>query len=33
VRTHKLEKGLLGTLRRDDLLILPREQISIYGPD
>ncbi|HEX8658594.1 MAG TPA: HAMP domain-containing sensor histidine kinase [Hymenobacter sp.] len=33
VRTHKLEKGMLGTLRRDDLLILPREQISIYGPD
>jgi signal transduction histidine kinase len=33
VRTHKLEKGLLGSLRRDDLLILPREQISIYGPD
>ena len=33
VRTHKLENGLLGTLRRDDLLILPREQISIYGPD
>lgn len=33
VRTHKLEKGIMGTLRRDDLLILPREQISIYGPD
>jgi len=33
VRTHKLEKGMLGSLRRDDLLILPREQISIYGPD
>ena len=33
VRTHRLDKGLLGALRRDDLLILPREQISIYGPD
>lgn len=33
VRTHKLEKGMLGSLRRDDLLILTREQISIYGPD
>ncbi|OGX88154.1 sensor histidine kinase [Hymenobacter glacialis] len=33
VRTHKVEKGLLGSLRRSDLLILPREQISIYGPD
>ncbi|MBD2720784.1 sensor histidine kinase [Hymenobacter armeniacus] len=33
VRTHKLENGMMGSLRRDDLLILSREQISIYGPD
>lgn len=33
VRTHKLETGNLGSLRRGDLLTLPREEISIYGPD
>ncbi|MDF7813787.1 HAMP domain-containing sensor histidine kinase [Hymenobacter sp. YC55] len=33
MRTHKLEAGMLGRLRRSDLLTLPREQISIYGPD
>ena len=31
VRSHKLETGL-GSLRRGDLLTLPGEQISIYGP-
>ena len=30
VRTHKLETGQLGSLRRGDLLTLPREEISIY---
>jgi signal transduction histidine kinase len=33
VRTGKLETGQLGSLRRGDLLTLPDEQISIYGPD
>jgi len=33
VRTHKLETGRLGSLRRGDLLTLPGEEISIYGPD
>ncbi|MBF9140906.1 ATP-binding protein [Hymenobacter properus] len=33
VRTHKLETGILGSLRRGDLLTLPAEQVSIYGPD
>lgn len=33
MRTHKLETGVLGNLRRSDLLTLPREQISIYGSD
>ncbi|UOQ55037.1 ATP-binding protein [Hymenobacter cellulosivorans] len=33
VRTHKLETGILGSLRRGDLLTLPQEEISIYGPD
>ena len=33
VRTGKLETGHLGSLRRNDLLTLPDEQISIYGPD
>ncbi|GGF07990.1 two-component sensor histidine kinase [Hymenobacter cavernae] len=33
VRTHKLEVGMLGSLHRRDLLTLPLEQISIYGPD
>ncbi|MDO7851438.1 sensor histidine kinase [Hymenobacter convexus] len=33
VRTHKLETGILGSLRRGDLLTLPAEEVSIYGPD
>ncbi|GAB3574515.1 HAMP domain-containing sensor histidine kinase [Hymenobacter daeguensis] len=33
VRTGKLETGELGSLRRNDILTLPDEQISIYGPD
>jgi len=32
VRPGKLATGELGTLRRRDLLTLPEEQISIYGP-
>ncbi|WP_035563381.1 sensor histidine kinase [Hymenobacter sp. IS2118] len=33
VSTHKLETGRLGSLHRGDLLTLPGEEISIYGPD
>ncbi|MVN76120.1 HAMP domain-containing protein [Hymenobacter sp. HMF4947] len=33
VRSHKLETGTLGSLRRNDLITLTGEQISIYGPD
>ena len=33
VRSHKLAAGQPGSLRRGDLLTLPGEQISIYGPD
>ena len=32
VRPGRLATGELGTLRRRDLLTLPEEQISIYGP-
>ena len=32
IRPGKLETGQLGSLRRHDLLTLPEEQISIYGP-
>lgn len=32
VRTHKVNTGQLGSLRRSDLLLLPGEQISIYDP-
>ncbi|GAB3638509.1 ATP-binding protein [Hymenobacter arcticus] len=32
IRPGKLETGQLGSLRRRDLLTLPEEQISIYGP-
>ncbi len=32
VRPGKLATGELGTLRHRDLLTLPEEQISIYGP-
>ncbi|GAA4383868.1 HAMP domain-containing sensor histidine kinase [Hymenobacter koreensis] len=33
VRTYKLEARMLNSLRWADLLTLPQEQISIYGPD
>ena len=33
IRPGKLATGQLGSLRRRDLLTLPDEQISIYGPD
>ena len=33
VRTGKMESGNLGSIRRRDLLTIPGEQISIYGPD
>jgi signal transduction histidine kinase len=33
VNSHKLEIGTLGSLRRNDLITLTGEQISIYGPD
>lgn len=32
IRPGKLETGQSGSLRRHDLLTLPEEQISIYGP-
>ncbi|WP_071892386.1 sensor histidine kinase [Hymenobacter sp. PAMC 26628] len=32
IRPGKLQTGQLGSLRRRDLLTLPEEQISIYGP-
>lgn len=32
IRPGKLETGRMGSLRRRDLLTLPEEQISIYGP-